>query len=99
MIAYNTTKLFHLRLLRKAKHWYALQLLPTEQFAVVAERYKVNFYTPNLFIKIGLFLFTWVSILAALGLFTLTFSPAFDTGAAISFICLLFGAGCIFVLE
>ncbi len=99
MIAYDKTKLFHLRLLKKAKQWYARQFLSTEQFAAITLRYKVDLYTPNLFIKIGLFLFTWVSILAALGLFALVFSPAFNSDAAISFICLLFGAGCILLLE
>ena len=99
MIAYNITRLFHLRLLKKAEKWYVYQLLSAKQYAAITEQYKTDFHTPNLFIRIGLFLFTWVSILTAIGLFALVFSPASDTGAAIFIICLLFSAGCIFLLE
>ena len=100
MIAYNTTKLFYLRLLKKAKQWYARQLLTTEQFAFIQTKYKADFYTPNLFIKAGLFIFTWVAVLAAAGLAALLFfSGASNDDAVISFMCVLFGGGCTLLLE
>ena len=99
MIAYDKTRLFHLRLLKKAKQWYVRQLLSAEQFATINQQYKADFYTPGLFITIGLFLFTWMSIIAATGLLAMIFSPAFGSDAAITFICLLLSAGCTLVLE
>lgn len=102
MIAYNTTTLDNIRLVKKAKGWYARQLLTTEQLAAATDRYTINFYTPHLFIKIGLFIFTWVSIGAAVGLFSLFFMGLLSSAngdAAIALECLLFAAGCIVVLE
>ena len=102
MIAYNKTKLDHLRLLAKVRHWYARQLVSAEQLVASTARYAVDFYTPNLFIKIGLFVFTWVSVGAAVGLFSLFFMGLLDSvngDVAIATLCLLFAGGCILLLE
>lgn len=99
MIAYDKTKLFNAKLLKKAKQWFTRQLLSVEQYAAITERYKVDFYTPNVFIKIGLFLFTWISILAAAGFVSIFFFQVGDNDVVVSFLCLLFSAGCIGLLE
>ena len=101
MIAYNKTKLQNLRIVKKARQWYARQLLSTEQFTMVSERYRADFYTPNLFIKTGLFLFTWVLLLAATGLAAFLLSPAFegDASGVIAFLYMLFVGGCVLLLE
>ncbi len=99
MIAYNKTKLFYLKILEKAKQWYARQLLSASQFVTIKERYKVDFYTPNLFIKIGLFLFTWLSVIAVFLLLALIFLSENNTDAAINLLCVSMGIGCILLLE
>lgn len=101
MIAYNKTTLSNLRIIKKAKQWYSQKLLTTEQFAIITSRYLIGFYTPNIFIKIGLFLFTCVSISAALGLFCLMFWQAFgnNDNAFVVFLCLLFFPVCVLLLE
>src|ERR1700710_3145678 len=102
MIAYNKSTLANLEIIKKAKQWYSQKLLSTEQFATITSRYVLDFYTPNIFIKIGLFLFTCVSISAALGLFCLMLfsnSNSENENAIVVATCLLFAFGCLLLLE
>lgn len=71
MIVYNTQLLDHIAIIKKAKQWYANKLISTEQMASIQKKYPVDYFKPNFFIKIGLFLFTLFLIGAALGFFTL----------------------------
>lgn len=101
MIAYNKTKLLNRRIVKKAKQWYAQLLLSTEQFTMAMERYRVDFYTPNTFVKIGLFLFTWISLFAATGLFSLFLMPLFEhaSSGVFAFLCGLVATSCVLLLE
>ncbi len=104
MIAYNKTLLNNLRVTEVAKRWFANGLISTEQMARVLNNYKTDYFKPNVFIKIGLFIFSFFVIGAALGLYSLmTMMIIVDhtdniTGYSIV-TCTLFGTACFFFLE
>ncbi len=101
MIAYNTTYLRNIAIVKKAKQWFSHQLISGEQMATILNKYDAPFYKPNLFIKIGLFIFTGVLISAALGfycLFAYTIDHSLNNGFA-TFTCFLFAIGSFVCLE
>ena len=101
MIVYNTSSLLHLAVVKKAKQWFSHKLITAEQMAVILKKYNSPFYTPNLFIKLGLFIFTGVLISAALGfycLFAYTIDHSLNNGFA-TFTCFLFAIVCFVALE
>ncbi len=71
MIAYNTTLLNNIAIVKKAKQWYANNLITTDQMGTILKKYPVDYFKPNLFVKIGLFVFTIFMVSAALGIFSL----------------------------
>lgn len=101
MIAYDPSFLRNSSIVRKSKQWYSKQLISAEQMNNIFKNYTTGFYSPNLFIKIGLFFFTFIAIVAAIGFYSLFFvlvdaNP--KTGFFV-FTCLLFSVGCVFLLE
>lgn len=101
MIAYDIILIKNLAILKKAKHWYSQQLISTQQMRTIQERYKTAFYNPNLIIKIGLFIFTWVAISAAMGFYSMFFSSLFDISGKgfMVFSSFFFSGVCVFSLE
>jgi hypothetical protein len=101
MIAYNTTFIRNLAIVKKAKQWYSEQLISTEQMSTILENYKSAFYNPNLFVKIGLFMFTWIAILAAVGFYSIFFFSLYkDSDKTFPvFTCFLFSMICVIALE
>jgi hypothetical protein len=105
MIAYNKTLLNNLRIHKVAKRWFAHELISAEQMAKVISNYKIDYFKPNIFIKIGLFIFSFFIIGAALGLYSLftlgifaaTSSNSYQAYGAIT--CVIFGTACFFFLE
>jgi hypothetical protein len=77
MTVYNTTLLSNIVIVNKAKQWYARNLISTEQMAKVIAQYPVTYFKPNIFIKIGLFVFTWFLVSATLGIYSLFTSMIF----------------------
>ena len=71
MIAYNHTTLDHLLINEEAKSALHHNLILKEEADAIEKTYPVNLYTPNLFIRIGLFLLTTVITLMGFGLFCL----------------------------
>lgn len=71
MTVYNTTLLSNIAIVNKAKQWYARNLISTEQMGKIIAQYPVTYFKPNIFIKIGLFVFTWFLVSAALGIYSL----------------------------
>lgn len=88
MIIYNKKSLENLRLLNQAKIWKEKLLLTESAFEKIKETYVNDLYTPNFFIRIGLFLFTSILIGASLGLITLITFPdsSSDSGLLIRFL-------------
>lgn len=71
MIAYNHTSLNNLLINEEAENAFNQHLISKEEAAAIENAYPVNFYTPNLFIRIGLFLLTTVIVLMCYGFFLL----------------------------
>jgi hypothetical protein len=71
MIAYNHTTLDHLLINEEAESALQHNLISKEEADAIGKTYPVNLYTPNIFIRIGLFLLTAVIILMGFGLFCL----------------------------
>jgi hypothetical protein len=105
MIAYNQTLLNNLRIHKVAKRWFANELISAEQMGKVITNYKTDHFKPNVFIKIGLFIFSFFIIGAALGLYSLftmalLYNSNGDGIVAYSIVaCVLFGTACFFFLE
>lgn len=105
MIAYNKTLLNNLQIERATKRWFAHGLISTEQMAKVMSMYKTEYFKPNIFIKIGLFIFSFFIIGAALGLYSLFTMVILMNNSgngieAYSIVtCIIFSTACFFFLE
>lgn len=73
MIAYNKTWLANLEVHRQLDEAYRYQCIDREELENTKLHYPVGFYTPNFFVRIGLFKLTVVIVLFAFGLFALLF--------------------------
>jgi hypothetical protein len=101
MKAYPADTIFNASLKRKAENWLAQKLISEEQHEAISKTYSRYSYTPNIFVKIGLFIFTCFIILASLGIYFLFFASGFNSmgDSFFMFTSLFFAAGCIFALE
>lgn len=101
MKAYDSDTIFNASVKRKAGNWFARNLISEEQYAAISKHYSNPFYTPNIFVKIGLFIFTCFIILAVLGIYLLMFAAGI-TGSGHGFFIfttLFFAGACFFALE
>ena len=102
MIAYDPSFLRNSSVVKKSKQWFSKQLISVEQMNIIFKNYTTGFYSSNLFIKIGLFVFTLIAILAVVGFYSLLFygllNMHYKSGFSV-FIFLLFSGGCVFLLE
>jgi hypothetical protein len=71
MIAYNHTSLDNLLINEEVELAFNHNLISKEEGDAIEKTYPVNLYSPNLFIRIGLFLLTIVIVLMFYGLFLL----------------------------
>jgi hypothetical protein len=71
MIAYNKTWLANLRLQMQLKKQLNKGCITDVEFNAIQEKYPVEFYTPNLFVRIGLIILTCIIVLFGSGLLTL----------------------------
>ncbi|MES2593446.1 MAG: hypothetical protein V4608_16305 [Bacteroidota bacterium] len=101
MIAYNPTFIRNSAIVKKSKQWFSKNLLTAEQMNTISANYITGFYSPNFFIKTGLFLFTFIAISASFGFFSLLYftSGAHSEKFFFTFSSLLFSGICIFFLE
>ena len=97
MIAYNRTWLDAFKIKEKAKEWLKKGLITEGVSKSIEEKYPEDFYSPNVFIRIGLFLFGSILILAIAAFIALLFGLDSTTGFAI--ICLFLGILCFVALE
>ncbi|UKJ06481.1 hypothetical protein [Solitalea lacus] len=68
MIIYNKTWYSNLRVQTKAQQSCDTGYITTDELKAIKQKYAVGFYSPNVFIRIGLFILTCVIILFASGL-------------------------------
>ncbi len=97
MIAYNRNGLDALLTQDAARKWHEKGLLSDAQWNAVQERFAHYFYSPNVFVRIGLALFSLILLIAAMGFAFLMLEPNSDT--SMSAFSLFWGIVCIVVLE
>jgi hypothetical protein len=97
MIAYNPIWLDAILIKDQAEQWHDDGLLYPEQWESVQNEYPSPFYSPNIFVRIGLAIFCLVLLIAAIGLTALLTSP--DSTAGVGMLCLLASACCFVLLE
>lgn len=97
MIAYNNEGLKALQIRDAAGEWHKKGLLSDEQWQAVQSRNPVNFYSPNVFVRIGLAIFSLILLLAAMGLVAIFAEPRSEDGLAL--FGLFWGVVWILVLD
>ena len=99
MIAYPKIYLDNVEILREAKKWHITKLITDQKHEELILKYKHPMYSPNLFIRIGLLVFTLISASAANGLL-MAFTGMFDSSeSGMSIHLIVHGAVMLFVLE
>lgn len=97
MIAYNKNWLDALLIKENAGRWQAEGLISNEQLTQIKEQHPSPFYSPNLFVRIGLGLFCFILLSAGAGLIGIFMEP--DSTIAFAFFCLIICAGSWVLLE
>lgn len=97
MIAYNREWLDALRTKETAHRWYADGQLSEAEWKTVEAASVSNFYSPNVFVRIGLAIFCLILLLAAMGLVGMVVEPSSESG--FSLFCILWGLIWLAVLE
>ncbi len=102
MIAYNHQWLYALQIQEAAAHWQKKNLLSADQQQLILQHYPAGFYSPNVFIRIGLGFFCCI-LLGAFQAFLwvlVGISSNWDSALpAMGILNILLGAGCLLVLE
>ena len=98
MIAYNNLCLNNNLAVSELEAALAANLITKNEFEASVPLYSVKFYSPHLFVRMGLFILTTVVVIFSLGLFSLLFLSALNQdGAGTLFI--FFGLICYALLE
>lgn len=97
MIAYDRAGLDALLIRDAAQEWRRQGLLSEEQWPAIQAQHNPRFYMPNVFVRIGLAIFTLVLLSAALGLGALISNLNSESGFAL--LCLFFGIVLFLMLE
>ena len=98
MIAYNNLWLNNNLAVNELDAALAANLITKNEFEASVPLYSVKFYSPHLFVRMGLFILTTVVVIFSLGLFSLLFLSALNQdGAGTLFI--FFGLICYALLE
>ena len=97
MIAYSKQWLDALLIRDTAREWQTRGLLTGSQWQAIQEAHPTNFYSPNVFVRIGLAVFCLILLLAIMGLVAMFIEPDTTTGFAL--FSLFWGVVWINVLE
>jgi hypothetical protein len=96
MISYNRRSLDNLFIRDQTKEAFAAGCITGEENTKIGVAYPVDFYTPNIFICIGLFLLTALIAACSLGLLMLVSAGSSDS---FTFLLIFFGLVCYGALE
>ena len=100
MIAYNKEWLTNEEATTQIENAFAENYISEEEKVAAEVRYPTGFYTPNIFIRIGLLLLTIVIIIFSFGLLALLFlSSSNALESSIASMCIFFGILCYAALE
>jgi len=99
MIAYNEKDLDNLHIRDQVEKAIAENCMSKEESAQVSAVHPVAFYTPNIYIRIGLFILTVVIVTFSFGLLTLIVFSSGSSDGAIQALLIIAGLACFGVLE
>jgi hypothetical protein len=101
MKAYNTQWSVNDFIQNIAQKWFQKGFLKQEQYSDIKQEYNSDYNNPNIFLKIGLFVFTILAASFSGGIFALFFAVPFQNFQQFGFIVesILLGVGFIFILE
>ena len=99
MIAYNEQSLDRLTARKEAMSALKKRLIPAHEYDAIDKSYKADLYSPNIFIRIGLFAATVVIVLMTFGLILLIFGSAMGNESVLFVISLFFACAIYAVLE
>ncbi len=91
MIAYNNEWLNNLLVRNEAVEANDKHCISKEELEQVYNAYPVKFYTPNIFVRIGLFILTCIIVIFSLGLLSLVFLSAMDSEKGLGVSIIFFG--------
>ncbi|MBX2991105.1 MAG: hypothetical protein KF749_08055 [Bacteroidetes bacterium] len=86
MIIHNMEWVRKLRVVREVKQWLSSGIISTAQYDAIKTAYTTPLYTPTLFIRIVLFVFTCIALLGVYGIIFLAVSPTKDSAFAFFFV-------------
>lgn len=99
MIVYNKTWLDNLKIQQEAEQANDNGYISAEELKNIQQKYPVGFYTPNLFIRIGLFILTCIIILFSCGLIGLILADAIDSETGFAVLAIIGGISIYAILE
>lgn len=97
MISYNSKTLDNLEVIEAAEKALHKQCITAEEYQQIKTAYPVDLYTPNPYIRIGLFILTIIVVFFAFGLFCLMTMEGGET--AVGILTLFFGGGTYAMIE
>lgn len=97
MLSYNQQRLDAVQIRKMTRYYAERQLLSDEAVQQIEAAQPTGFYTPNFFVRVGLFIFGGICISAFVGIIFLFFSPG--SGTAFSLLAIVVGMLLLFVLE
>jgi hypothetical protein len=98
-IAYDPTWLRNLHIIKACQSWADHGLIAASQLPAIRSEHPSEFYHPNLFIRILLFLATLIALSGVTGLVTLAVSDAIDSDTVAATLMLLYGIVSFIVLD
>ncbi len=98
-LAYNATWLDNRCIQTRTTVWHKRGLLATEELTAIRQKYHVGFYSPNVFIRLGLAFFMCILINSIIGLLAVGMYEIFDQEESVGILMLLLGGGYGAMLE
>ena len=99
MIIYDKTNLDNLIIQRQASNALHMNMMDNDELKKVSAAYPVSFYTPNFFIRSGLFILTCITVSFSVGLISLMLSNLVDNWGYILVLGLISYAALEFVVK
>ncbi|WP_119081040.1 hypothetical protein [Chitinophaga alhagiae] len=90
MIIYHKQDLDHALLQEEVRTAFKKECITKEEYQHMMQQYPSRLYTPNPFIRIGLFLLTVLVVLFSFGLFALLFAAGLKSEEALGGYCIFF---------
>ncbi|HVD98243.1 MAG TPA: hypothetical protein VNB90_08550 [Cytophagaceae bacterium] len=84
MLAYSSQHIDNSAIQHHAKKWQKHGLLSSQTYEAIKAKYPHSLYSPNLFVRLGLFIFTAIGLLAG-GSYFIFITAGFDSATEVGF--------------